>query len=256
MKESFFRSVLPVPSAPGKYKGKGTDDVRVFQKEYVIGDEGLSAGALQRIFQDISSLHVDQIGMGGKDIGLQGLIWVVTRQTVQIERMPRPGEKILACTWPGFTRHMLFPRYYSVLDETGSERIRGCALWAMVDMATRKMVNPKDYGLSLEGIVTGGECRLPAAAGKLPVEHGMEFTVMEEYLDSNMHMNNTRYYDLAESCIGGETEGLRLCSAATEFVSEARCGDRIHVEWGREENRFFIKGESGGPVFKMSLEYK
>ena len=53
MKESFFRSVLPVPSAPGKYKGKGTDDVRVFQKEYVIGDEGLSAGALQRIFQDM-----------------------------------------------------------------------------------------------------------------------------------------------------------------------------------------------------------
>lgn len=230
--------------------------MRVFEKEYVIGNEGLSAGGLQRIFQDIASLHVDEIGLSGKTIGPLGLIWVVTRQTVQIERMPRPGEKILARTWPGVTRHMLFPRYYSVLDGAGNEVIRGCALWAMVDMATRKMINPKNYGLSLEGIVTGGECRLPTAAGKLPVEHGMEFTVTEEYLDSNMHMNNTRYYDLAESCIGGETGGLRLSSAVTEFVSEARCGDRIHVEWGREENRFFIKGESGGPVFKMSLEYK
>lgn len=230
--------------------------MRVYEKEYTLENKKLSTGGLLRILQDVSTLHCNEIGLGVEVIGPKGLIWVAVRQRVEVSRWPSPGEHVTVHTWPGITRHMMFPRFYLVKAEDGETIISGSALWTMVDMNTRKMINPSAYGLELEGMVTGEESKIPSAVKKIAIEQSVKFTVPAEYMDANRHMNNTRYYDMAESCLGGDTEGLCLKEALTEFISEALEGDEMTVSWGKDGGRFYVSGENEGPVFRMSLEYR
>lgn len=229
--------------------------MNVYKKEYLLGEERLSTGELFRLLQDIATLHCNQIGLGMDVIGPKGLIWVVVRQYVKIRRYPRPGERTVLSTWPGSVRHAMFPRHYMLRSADGELLLTGNALWAMVDFGTRKMVNPAEYGFNMEGLVTGDEEKLVFRLPKIEIGQRAEFTVPEAYLDTNRHMNNTRYYDMAEHCLGGETEGLWLREAMTEFISEARLGEKIDVSWGREGDRFYICGDEEKPIFRMSLEY-
>ena len=90
--------------------------------------------------------------------------------------------------------------------------VRASALWTLVDEQTRKVVFPEKYGVVIEGEVTGQEIALPSSPRKLELTEADPFQVPYSYVDLNGHMNNTRYFDLAEDCIPASREGnpLRL----------------------------------------------
>ncbi len=230
--------------------------MEIYEKSFLIEREGLQTAQLFRELQQVSVRHCDRIGYGMDVVGPKGLIWVVVRQRLDIERWPQAGETIGIRTWPGDTRHGMFPRYYRMEDEAGQPLGEGCALWTLVDAASRRMVRPEDYGVSLEGLKTGREGALPHAPEKLPVSRSMDFVVPEEFLDSNGHMNNTRYYELAERCIGEELSGAKLRRAVTTYSAEALLGDRLELQLGQEGKRYFISGRTDADIFKMYLEYR
>ena len=87
----------------------------------------------------------------------------------------------------------------------GEKLGEACALWTLVDAQSRRMIRPEDYGVDLKGLKTGEEGALPRAPEKLEQQESRIFTVPEEYLDLNGHMNNTRYYELAEASIGPDS---------------------------------------------------
>lgn len=219
--------------------------------------ERLKTSGLFRLMQNAAGDQCELTGPTEKDIRSKNLMWVIVRQYVELSRYPQPGETLELSTWPGTPRHMFFPRFY-IFRIDGEIIGRGSALWTLVDRTSRKMISPASREIELEGLVTGEECRLPSAPVKLPRSRNGDFTVTAEVLDTNNHMNNTRYYDVAESAFGEAVEGKELSCAVTEYVAEAREGDRLHLSWGAEEDRYYITGTAGEEktVFRMSLEYK
>lgn len=227
----------------------------VYKKELCPNEELRPSGLLYSL-QEAAGEHCDLIGLGQKVIGPKGLMWVIIRQYLEVDAWPKAGQNFEIHTWPGDTRHMFFPRFYLLKTPEGDEFGRGSALWALVDRTSRKMISPGAYGIVLEGLKTGEECRLPSAAAKLPLGSTGEYTVPAEVLDINGHMNNTRYYDVAEAALGEAVRGRELRAAMTEYVSEAREGDRIELSWGSEGDRHYITGSLDGKIcFRMSLEY-
>ena len=81
------------------------------------------------------------------------------------------------------------------------------------------------------------------------------FTVPYSYVDLNGHMNNTRYFDLAEDCIPAAAAGKMLRRIQTEYVSEARFGESFTVSWGAEDGEYFLQGEGEKPFFRMRMQY-
>lgn len=228
--------------------------MEIYQERYTVAAEGLRTSALFRLLQDISGRQSALLGRGETDMREKGLMWVVIRQVVDLSRWPHPGETLLARTWPGVTRHSMCPRYYRLETETGELLLTGCAIWAVVDRQSRKMILPAAYGVEIEPLVTGLESRRPPAPGKGEFSGSGRYTVPAEVLDGNGHMNNTRYYDLAESFLG--TLGRPLHSAVTEYVSEARLGDELALRWGGEGRRYLVEGACSGPCFRMELQYE
>ena len=104
--------------------------------------------------------------------------------------------------------------------------------------------------------MTGEEIALPSAPRPAACTEDRSFVVPFSYVDLNGHMNNTRYFDLAEDSIPAAAEGKRLAAVGTEFSREARLGESLPLRWGREGERwYFTGGAPDAPLFRMSLTY-
>ena len=229
--------------------------MEIYCERYTVSPEGLCTGDLFRLMQKVSGDHCREIGYGEPVMEEKGLMWVITRHGVNVLRWPEPGEALLARTWPGATRHGMCPRYYHIESENGELLITGCAIWSVVGRESRRMVVPEAYGVEIEPLVTGLESRRPGAPLRREGRERAEYTVSEEVLDENRHMNNTRYYDLAEQLLG--TRGKPLREALVEYSAEAREGDRLLLEWSGEDGLYVISGSNNGaPAFRMNLRYQ
>ena len=229
--------------------------MEIFEQAYTVPREGLCAGALFRLIQDVSAAHCRLLGYGEPVMEEKGVMWVIIRHGVEVLRWPAPGEALRVRTWPGPTRHGMCPRYYRIESESGELLITGCAIWSVVGRESRKMVVPEACGVEIEPLVTGLESRRPGAPLRREGRERAEYTVSEAVLDENRHMNNTRYYDLAEQLLG--TRGKPLREALVEYSAEAREGDRLLLEWSGEDGLFVISGSNNGaPAFRMNLRYQ
>ena len=215
----------------------------------------LRTSVLFELMQEASIRHTEQLDMGREMTLDRGLLWVVTLQQAEIARMPEYDETITLESWPGKTLHLLFPRYYRILDEKGSPLICASSLWALMDENTRHMVFPDRHGIVIEGESTGNELALPSTPRRAAGE-SRDFTVPFSYVDLNGHMNNTRYFDLAEDWIPAAAEGRSLRKIAIEYSAEARLGETVRVSTEREGETWYISGDAEKRVFRMALTYE
>ncbi len=216
----------------------------------------LRSSELFKLLQEASIRHTEELGMGRDKTLDRGILWVLLMQRAEIRRMPAYDEEIVLKSWPGKTMHLLFPRYYSMETATGEPLLKASALWSLVDAKTRKVVFPERYGVEIEGVVLGEEIQLPGAIQKRECIHEKTFVVPYSFVDLNGHMNNTRYFDLAEDCIGAAARGMLLREVQTEYVNEARFDEQLQLRWDREAGEVYISGESEKPVFRMILRYE
>ena len=215
----------------------------------------LKTSRLFELLQEASIAHTEALGMGREKTLDRGLLWVVTLQHCEIRRMPEYDECVRVLTWPGKTMHVMFPRYYRMETESGEELLSASALWVLVDENTRRLAFPEPYGVRIEGVTTGREISLP----KTPVvsEFASErlFSVPYSYVDLNGHMNNTRYFDLAEDCLPTAAAGRKLRAVSTEYRLEVRMGEEMRVRWGNEGDSWYVSGETEKPCFRLRMDY-
>jgi len=219
-------------------------------------DRRLRTSVLFSMFQEAAIAHTEALGMGRAKTLDKGLLWIVTLQSLEISRMPCYDEDIVLKSWPGRTMHLLFPRYYSMETAEGEPLLKASSLWSLLDAETRAIVFPEKHGIEIEGITTGNEIALPSAPKSIPFDKSRELAVTYSMTDLNGHLNNTRYFDLAEDHIYEDVKGLALKSLKAEFSREIRLGERFTLSSGRDGERIFVGGSRGGEtIFRMSLTY-
>ena len=214
---------------------------------------------LSRLFtllQEASIAHTTELGMGREKTLDRGLLWIVTLQRANITRLPVYDETVVLKSWPGKTMHLLFPRYYRIEDEHGNALVEASALWALMDEKTRRVVFPEQYGIKIRGVHTGKEIALPVAPRVPQQKETGTFTVPYSYVDFNGHMNNTRYFDLAEDRMPKALRSRSLTGVQTEYSKEARYGAVITLREELSEDRYLLSGEDDGQrLFRLSLSY-
>ena len=216
----------------------------------------LRLSRLFTLFQEASIAHTTELGMGREKTLDRGLLWIVTLQQADVARLPVYDERITLFSWPGNTMHLLFPRYYRVEDGEGNPIVSASAFWALMDCGTRRVVFPEEYGIEIAGERTGKEPPLPAVPRSPKDGETDRFTVPYSYVDLNGHMNNTRYFDLAEDRMPGELRSKAVKRILAEYSREARLNDEITLKSEGTGQGFLIAGESGGrKLFKLDLTY-
>jgi acyl-ACP thioesterase len=204
--------------------------------EVTLGDADyrreMRLSALLRLFQDAAGHHADRLGAGFEDLLSMGITWVLVRIRVEVERMPRLGEKITVETWPREPGSLEFFRDFLVLDAQGNELVRGLSVWTLLDVQERK--------IRRSSVLAD---RFPAPCGRMALDVRLtrqkELTHPREAysrvvgysdLDLNGHLNNTRYMDLMMDCFSLEEHRLYgVRSVEMAFTSEVLPGETLEM---------------------------
>ena len=105
------------------------------------------------------------------------------------------GQHVAVRTWPGKTKHMFFPRYYTFETEG---RTLGCAstLFVLMDLDERKIAPVSRLGEAMPEYDIPAPLPFPGNLRALdgPVSRH-EYLPVYTDLDMNQHVNNTRYVD-------------------------------------------------------------
>lgn len=223
-------------------------DVSLFRK--------LKISRMFEFLQEASIAHTEALGAGREKTLDRGLLWVVMQQEMKIVHLPEYDEEIRIVSWPGNTMHVLFPRFYRILDAQNRLLAEGSALWALMDQETRKMVFPERNGVLIEGTVTGDEYPLPSRISAEETDASMAVTVPFSWCDLNGHMNNTRYFDLMDDLFqnGRECEIPRLIRA--EYHQEVKYGEELTVQWTEKNGSFYMEGTADGKsTFRIRYDF-
>ncbi|MBQ9663975.1 MAG: hypothetical protein IJV40_12570 [Oscillospiraceae bacterium] len=227
----------------------------MLEKTITVSPEPFRISALFRELQDIAGEAVIPWHATGPELEKLGLMWVVVRYEVNLERQLIPGETLTLCTWASPVRHRLSQRNYLAYDRNGSCVLRGAGIWALADRKTRAMVDPEERHVEFRAETNGKEPPRPGTPKKLALQSRAAYTVTEEVLDMNGHMNNTRYFDLAQDLAGETFPVQELRQVRAVYSSEARLGDMLSVEWGQDGKEWYFTGEKNGETcFQISWQ--
>lgn len=210
----------------------------IFQREFEITDNMvdcygfLRPSAILFFAQESAGEHCKALSLDYDTLARRRMFWAVSRNRVQITRMPRLGEKIRVETWHMPTTRVAFPRSMVAYDSQGHECFRSITLWVLMDLDTRNMILPGKSGIILAGSLRGGELDSPKGVLSTLLSKERSRTVCFTDLDRNGHMNNTRYLDWIDDLLPSSFHREHSLKEFTVcYLSEAREGQALKLKW-------------------------
>ena len=184
------------------------------------------------MMQEVAGNHFSQLSMDYDSLADRGLFWAITRNKVQISRLPMRGETIRLETWHMPTTRVAYPRSIVAYDEAGNEVFRAITLWVLMDLNNRSMVLPGKSGIDVIGTLRGNELASPLGLpAKALANHRKRYVNFTD-LDRNAHMNNTRYLDWVYDLLGADFHKDHILREFTLcYLNEAREGQQLELTW-------------------------
>lgn len=100
----------------------------------------LTLNALLNYFQDCSTFHSEDVGLGIGYMKEIGQVWVLSAWQIVVNRYPQLGEKVRIVTLPYELKAFLGYRNFAMLDEKGEYIAKANSLWSLLDVTTGKPV--------------------------------------------------------------------------------------------------------------------
>ena len=245
--------------------------VSVFKKNYHIElrdvdfTKKLKLSALFNYLQDISSLHVENLGTGIEAIEKRcGVTWVLMRAKSEIARYPSWNEDITIETWQQKPKKFEFERDFIVRDAAGNVIIRVVSMWIIMDIKTRELKRSESIDVQYppffeERAMTNFRLRKikPFAHTKIAYKK----TIGYSDTDFNGHINNAKYIDFATDCFPVEQHmQYYIKSMQINYIREAIPGDNVAFYTDISDlnsNMVYIGGikeENCAPIFSTVVE--
>ena len=228
--------------------------IKTYQQEFRVASyqtdvsARIRPSAILEIMQEIAGTHAELLEVGRSKLVPLNLAWVLTRVEVRMERYPMSGDLITVETFPMPNRRMFFPRYFIFRDAAGQQI--GCAgsIWVVLDITTRKMINPAQImHLLPDNSDLPAPMGMPITVEEIPGTEQEAFRVpVYTDLDMNGHVNNTRYLDWCCNDLGIDTmRRYTLTHFAVNFNQEILPGQQVRTVLRREGSRFSFSGFEG-----------
>lgn len=188
---------------------------------------------------EVATLHANQLGVGYDRLMLDGMAWVLSRLSLDMDRWPGINETFTVTTWiEGVNRHFS-ERNFEICAADGEILGHARSIWMGIRVRER---SGGDLSLleSLRDVVS--EKRCPAAPiprlGAMPddaVSTYYTFTYCD--CDFNRHVNTVRYIELLLN--RGTLEFYDTCQVSRldiAFMHEARYGEEVSVDVAADDD--------------------
>lgn len=238
-------------------------DPLIYEKKILIRSEQvdmtrrLRMSDLFRLLEEASIAHTELLGCTRDKTLDRGLLWIITRQSVEINELPAYDDEIIVRSWQGEMQHVFFPRFYEI-ERAGEILVKGQALWMLMKEDDRSMVMPEDYDISIPGRPDADDMVLPAIVipKDVEAEESIRLETRFSQIDINGHMNNTRYFDVIDDMLNNIIQRASVPKAVlANYLSELRLGDEFTLSRYVKDDTVFFEGVSDSPCFRVRYEY-
>lgn len=225
-------------------------------------DKHISIAQAVRYFQDCSTFHSAAVGETIDIMEERKRAWMLSGWQLEINRYPRFGEEISINTWPHENKGILAQRNFEMRDAEGNRLIMANSIWFYFDLQTgmpRKIMaeDVECYGVEekLPMNYKGRKIPLPKNAEGIEKE---SFFVRKSDLDTNGHVNNSKYIEMALEYVKDES---KIIGMRADYKKSALLGDKISPIIYEETDKIVVelKGEDQDFViieFEMDGEDK
>lgn len=206
-------------------------------------------------FQDCSMFQSESLGYGVDYFTNYGKAWVLSYWQVEVKRYPAMGEKIKVSTWATEFSGLLGLRNFCMKDEEGAMIAYANSVWAYMDLQKGRPCRPSKEEVAAYGIGTPLEMEYKSRKIDLPKEtkEGDAFPVRKYHIDTNEHVNNCQYVQMALEMI---PEDSKIKELRVEYKKSAVIGDVIYPKVAMEEDRMVVElcDEGGNPYAVVELK--
>lgn len=203
---------------------------------------------LMRYISDIAVVDYAERGYDYQWLQDQNTVFLLSRVSVRIHEMPASDEAIIVYTWEYGTKGALFLRDFDIRRPDGTLLASSATAWILVEPSTRKILRPSAFTGTLHCCPDKlPDCR-PADKVKLPQGMTLAGTrrVVYSDLDSNGHMNNANYSNVAMDFLPREQQLRPMTDFMINYNHEAKLGEDIEIYTCVEQDRSFVEGICGG----------
>ena len=196
-------------------------------------DQKLSLGGLINYFQDCSTFHSEDLGLGIEYMGPKGQAWILSSWQIIINRYPRFGEEITISTWAHGWKAFFGYRNFKMEDANGNVLAYSNTNWIYMNIKTGR---PERIPKEISDLYAS-EPAIPMqeASRKIaPVTEGISLAPIHVHkydIDSNNHVNNERYVPMAMECL---PDGFTIRQLRVEYRNSAVYGDTIYPLYHQE----------------------
>ncbi len=218
-------------------------------------DGCLSIPGLVNYFQDCCTFHSEEAGVGYLREREKRRLWMLSAWQIVIERLPAMGEQIQVQTWAYEFSGFWGMRNFRLLDGQGCAAAWANSVWVFADADTGKPVRIDEEEIAAYAVEE--KLDMAYAPRKISIpgegEPGQSFLVCPHHLDTNLHVNNGQYIQMARDYF---PEDAAIHQIRVEYRSQARLNDRICPFICRDGDRTVIdlQKENGGSWAVVELK--
>lgn len=210
-------------------------------------------------FQDCSTFHSEDCGVGVAFLEKEHRAWMLSSWRIVTERYPRLGERIQVATWPYDFKGIYGYRNFAILDMEGNYLVKANSVWFMCDTRTLLPVRVREQDVSPYGAhepcLDMGEAPRKIAAPE-EAREGTPIVVGHYQIDTNHHVNNAQYIEMARQAAG---DAGRIRELRAEYKKAAVLGDVIipRISAGKEgETIISLCSQDGKPYAVVWMDYE
>lgn len=217
----------------------------VFEKCYTIAAGCVDAAgicrpdALLQLLQDVAGEHAERIGTG-REVMLSNhnCVWMLVRTWYQLDKPLMLGQTVRLRTWPSKNDATASERYFDMKVD-GEPVGQALQMWVLVDIDQRRIARIRNFPEIQAMPLTEKPISLRLRHLVSPELHDAGFyTVSDEDMDINGHMNNARYLRCAMQPLGdGFVSQLQI-----NYERECRAGQTLCLQTATWNGSDFVHG--------------
>lgn len=190
-------------------------------------------------FQDCSTFQSEDIGLGAENLKKRKKAWILSYWQVIVDRYPKLGEQVTVGTFATSFKGLFGDRNFVMKDAEGNQVACANSIWVFMDMEKGRPARPEPEDIEAYGIAEPLE--MPYEGRKILPPEKMEdseaFPVRKYHIDTNEHVNNCQYVQMAMEMLPKE---MKIHQLRVDYKKSAVLGDIIYPKVSMEKDRTVI----------------
>lgn len=191
-------------------------------------------------FQDCSTFQSEDIGLGVEVLKERKRAWILSSWQVIVERFPKMGETVTVGTFASGFKGLYGYRNFLMKDQEGTMIAYANSVWVFMDIEKGRPARPQPEDIAPYGMEPALDMEYADRKIALPKtsEEGDPFPVRKYHIDTNEHVNNCQYVQMALEVLPGTVHMHQL---RVEYKKSAVYGDMIYPQVSVETDRTVVQ---------------